>query len=386
MKMILQQQVSPLSPIEDNDKNELIGTGVDFILSHFEEPLFPRKISAQKSQNKQFRIETKKDIINACIESNFVDCRINAYPILRNGVTSWPPNLLFIDLDLADFNSNKKALKLSLDKTLKNIKEKLDNNNAYPTVLWSGNGYHIILPVQCPIVLENIQEFQDFEKPSEQFLRFAKDYFSNGKADKNNNPSFRSCLLRIPHSINSKNNSKVTIVQQWNGYRSPITKDLLLEFRRYLIQKNIEAENIRQKMLKERLKNRNNNNYNINNYDWIENKVLQTKFEDYRKLIVGLILAPYFVVIKKLSYEQSYKMINDWLQKCDSVRKLDFDPEYLINNNIKTSMKKLIPPISIYKLETNYRNLYLLLLLDQNNNNKNNNNNISIDVEEEKVK
>ena len=55
------------------------------------------------------------------------------------------------------------------------------------------------------------------------------------------------------------------------------------------------------------------------------------------------------------------------------VRKLDFDPNYLINNNIKTSMKKLIPPISIYKLETNYRNLYLLL----KHNNKNNNDNKS---------
>ena len=58
----------------------------------------------------------------------------------------------------------------------------------------------------------------------------------------------------------------------------------------------------------------------------------------------------------------------------------------IMNNNIKTSMKKLIPPISLYKLETNYRNLYLSLLLDQKNNNKNNNNNISIDVKEEKVK
>ena len=60
---------------------------------------------------------------------------------------------------------------------------------------------------------------------------------------------------------------------------------------------------------------------------------------------------------------------NEWLMKCDSLsgRRLDFDPKNLINNNIKTSMKKLIPPISINKLETNYRNLYLLL--DQNYNN-----------------
>ena len=86
---------------------------------------------------------------------------------------------------------------------------------------------------------------------------------------------------------------------------------------------------------------------------------------------MGLILAPYLVVIKKLYYEESYRIINESLIKCDSLsgRRLDFDPKYLINNNIKTSMKKLILPISINKLETNYSNLYLLLLDQKNNNN-----------------
>ena len=91
-----------------------------------------------------------------------------------------------------------------LDKILQNIKEKLGDENAHPTVLWSGNGYHIILPVFCPRELERIQEFQEFDNPSEKFLRFAKDLLSNDKADKLNYPSFRSCLLRIPNSLNGK--------------------------------------------------------------------------------------------------------------------------------------------------------------------------------------
>ena len=78
--------------------------------------------------------------------------------------------------------------------------------NGYPTVLWSGNGYHIIQPIDCPIELEHIREFQKYENIipllSQEFLRFAKDYLSNGKADKANYPSFNSCLLRIPGSIN----------------------------------------------------------------------------------------------------------------------------------------------------------------------------------------
>jgi hypothetical protein len=105
-------------------------------------------------------------------------------------------------------------------------------------------------------------------------------------------------------------------------------------------------------------------------------------------LVVGLVLAPYLVVIKKLSYEESYKIIYEWLQKCSlEKRKLDFDPHYLINNSLKTSAEELISPISLYKLETNYRNLYLLLLLDHqnnNNNNNSNNNNINDDVKQEK--
>ena len=66
-------------------------------------------------------------------------------------------------------------------------------------------------------MLEDITEFKKYDKPSQKFLRFAKDYFSNGKADKNNNPGFKSCLIRIPNSINSKSNTtttKVRIVQK----------------------------------------------------------------------------------------------------------------------------------------------------------------------------
>ena len=368
--MTLQQQnfQSMSSSFEANtDKN--IESGLDIILSHFEEPsLFPRRISTYKSHNRQFSVSDKQEIINSFRDSNFIDCRINAFPPFTNykEVQICPPNLLFIDLDKNDFKSIT-VLKSALVNTLKNIIEKL---NGVPTVLWSGNGFHIIQPIYCPIPIENISEFNGFDRPSEQFLRFAKNYLSNGKADKNNNPSFKSCLLRIPNSINSKSKTKVEVVRKWNGLRPSITKELLLDFRRYLIQKQIDEYNNRQKIIEARTRNRknkNNINFNINNnnnfcyYDWIENKVLQTPLQDYRKLAVGLILTPYLVVIKKLSYEESYKIIYEWLMKCDSVRKLNFDPKYLINNNIKTSAKKLIPPILIYKLETNYPNFYFLI-------------------------
>ena len=81
-------------------------------------------------------------------------------------------------------------------------------------------------------------------------LRFSKKFFSNDKADKNSNPSLKSCLLRIPSSINSKYDTKVTIIQKWNGYRRSISEEVLEEFRTYLIQKKINDYNYRQKIMK----------------------------------------------------------------------------------------------------------------------------------------
>ena len=100
-----------------------------------------------------------------------------------------------------------------------------------------------------------LYKFSGFDRPSEQFLRFAKDNLSNGKADKQNNPSFKSCLLRIPGSINSKYEYyKVKIIQKWNGVRPPIPREFIEEFRTYLIQKKIDEAKQRQKIMLLKLK------------------------------------------------------------------------------------------------------------------------------------
>ncbi len=357
--MILQYQQ------QQQQLNNEIQQGLDFILSHFEESLFPRKISTYKSNNKQFLVRTREEVIDAFTASNFIDCKINAYPYLTEykGIQRYKPNFIFIDLDRNDFKTEK-GFELALSTTLKNIKEKLDSNSC-PTVLETGGGYHFYQPIFCPTALENVTEFQSFgKKPSQEFLRFAKDNLSNGKADKQNNPSFRSCLLRIPGSINSKYDKKVTIVQRWNGYRPPIPREFIEEFRTYLIQKKIDEARQKQKILSMRNKNRHaNNSKYINYYEWIDTKILANSFEDCRKIIVDLILAPYLINIKKLSFEESYQIINEWLQKCDllSERKLDFNARSVVNTALATAYKKQIPPMSIITLKTNYKDLYFLL-------------------------
>ena len=349
----------------NNNKKEIVEYGLDFILSHLENPIiFPRTIMTKKIAYQRI-VFSKERAIEHFIESDFIDCRINGYPYLTEykDVPRYKPDFLFIDLDRKSFKT-KKGFELALYNTLKNIKQKLPN--GYPTVLFTGGGYHIYQPVYSPTALENITEFKDFDRPSEQFLRFARDNLSNNKADKQNNPSFRSCLLRIPGSINSKYGNKVSIVKKWNRLRSPITRDFIEEFRTYLIQKKIDENEQRQKMmqqlkLKERQQNRNNNNNKKNYYEWIDKKILTNPFEDYRKITVNLILAPYLIVIKKLSFEESFQIINEWLKKCALKRELDFNSKSLINTALTTASKKQIPPMRITTLKTNYKDLYFLL-------------------------
>ena len=56
------------------------------------------------------------------------------------------PNIIFIDIDLTQgpkYENSLLELNRILCKTLKTIKQKLDG--CKPTVLWTGNGYHIYM-------------------------------------------------------------------------------------------------------------------------------------------------------------------------------------------------------------------------------------------------
>ena len=241
-------------------------------------------------------------------------------------------------------------LALALDKTLKNIKYL----GAEPTVLWSGNGYHVYLPFNA-FVLEQEEVFAKFDQPSKRFLRFAARHLSNYKSDPNNNPSLKSCMVRIPGSHNSKRitKSEVKIIQKWNGHRLPINY-LLRDFRRYLIDQRIRDL----KEQHEQHKAYQNYRCNTNLIQWIE-RLLLTPIPDYRKLVIWHILAPYLLNKRGLSYDESYNIISNWLDKCKEVKRLDFDPHYKIQGALNGSKDFL--PIGKEKLKTENDGFYHLL-------------------------
>lgn len=329
-----------MTTITTENQEEKVKEEIDFLLSHFEgrQRLFPRKMSTYASNGKQFTVYNKEQIVVECIKSNFVDCRLNAYPILEDGLLQ-APNLIFIDLDL---QPNLKELNKNLDKTLKTIKQKL--NGLKPTVFWTGNGYHIyiVLDVRPLELIEELRELSN--EPSEQFLRFAESLFTNNKKDFHHNPSFQSCLLRIPGTINSKNTSEVKIIQMFEANNIPsVDKQILREFRLYLADSDIKRK------LKDFANEINKKKYYKNFdsqfitipkcYRWIEDVLLKTPISDYRKRTIDFILAPYFINIKKLDKSEIKNIITNWLINCNVSRPLHPSIDYF-DNKIKLAIDR----------------------------------------------
>jgi non-catalytic primase subunit PriX-like protein len=189
-----------------------------------------------------------------------------------------------------------------------------------------------------------------------EFLRFAERFFTDERSDPNHLPSIRSCLVRVPGTINSKNGEEVKTIQEWDG-KKPAIQRVSGDFRTYLIQKRIDR--IREKGRLRKMRERAPFNYNVSNkIGWIEN-LIQTPLDDHRKFCLWRILCPYLVNVRKLSEEDSAKILKEWLDKCDSLRKLDFYPYMLIKNNLK-HVGSYLPP-SQEKLKKEYADLYHVL-------------------------
>jgi Primase X len=95
-------------------------------------------------------------------------------------------------------------------------------------------------------------------------------------------------------------------------------------------------------------------------YQWIE-KLLETPIADHRKHTIDLVLASFLIVIKHLSFEESYSIIRDWIVKCNSLEMLKPSIEYFDNRikaAINNSIQSKIPPILQGNMEKKYPDWY----------------------------
>jgi hypothetical protein len=62
-----------------------------------------------------------------------------------------------------------------------------------------------------------------------------------------------------------------------------------------------------------------------------------------------------------LSKEEAYSIMKEWLDKCDKLEKLNFNPKIKIKDGLKGASKGYFP-ISMEKLKEENRQLYYLVL------------------------
>jgi hypothetical protein len=252
------------------------------------------------------------------------------------------------------------VLESVLRQTLSKVKRLLQYS---PTVIWSGNGYHIYIPIDVPAVLEHIKELSFTNQASTKFIRFAERYLSSGKSDHAHNisVSINNCMLRIPGSINShlkgfytnSNNhhrSVVKVVKRPSEAKRPHINLLMGSFYAHLTQEQIDESRYRQAVMATQYMPV-HDNANKHNCSWIE-KLLETPISDHRKNCIWRILAPYLISIRKLSYDQAFVIISDWLDKCSKVHKLDFNYKLKIKQDLNNAIKTGYFPTGLYKLNS----------------------------------
>jgi len=304
------------------------------MLSHFAGMDFPRTISTKTTEGRQVVVNDGEEALARFKQANYLDCRINAFTDLDDST-----NFVFIDIDNQNFPVTENCVK------------NLQKIGWFPTVLFTGSGYHIYQPVES-IHLEDIPDFSNYRDPSRQFLKFAAEYLSDDKSDPNHNPSFKSCMVRVPGSTNSKNNNTVEIIQQWNGHRPSIVSLLGMFYSWVATKKIVEQTSIDNNCFMIR-----SNGYSTNKVEWIE-KTLKTPLDDCRKTIVNLVVAPYLTNIRKLQYQESFEIIRNWLSICAIARRLDFNEDYLIKNALANARKTGYKPMRLVTLKQRSPTIY----------------------------
>lgn len=195
---------------------------------------------------------------------------------------------------------------------------------------------------------------------------FAERYLSANKCDKGNYPALKSCLIRIPGSLNSKCkaagiDAEVKIIQRWDGHR-PDYRLLLGSFHAYLVGRQPSSRPISSKTL---LPLQQYGEEGGKVIPWIE-KLLQTPIDDYRKEVIFWILVPYLCTIKDMQDDEIHRVVDEWLDKCEELRGLEpsrRDFARRIDDAIEWARDNDKLPTKLQTIKEDYPDLYKKLMV-----------------------
>jgi hypothetical protein len=372
--------------------------GLDFVMEMFEVPRFPRVVLTGAA-HKPYIVNSRDEAMMYFEAALYEDCYMNAYlsyeaMIKIDGLTPTykpVPNHIMIDLDREPFDSDQE-LEQALADTLNNIKHYITGiSGAYPIVIASGSGgYHIHVPLPgLRTPLQEMPEFEAFRGEDQdlnnKFLRYAERRLTNNRADHRHNPSINSCLFRIPGTINTKakaagaKNPVVRVVEGFKYVNNKIAQEyglpefalervesrpttkFLNDFYAYLVQQQINdkiAKSDRQ--LSRSLENGSSDSRHPNSIWWID-RLLRSGIEDGRKDLIFWVLAPYLITIKKLDHDKAYSILEQWLEKCDDMRRLEpgwSSFRYRIRHCLHIAEHKERKPIKLETFKEYFPELY----------------------------
>lgn len=174
----------------------------------------------------------------------------------------------------------------------------------------------------------------------------------------NHHPTLDSCMLRIPHSINTKHGPEghqVKITQEWDGISVSI-KALELPFAEFLAKPVTTVSSTRR-----------GGGTTIGSCKRMIDMILQKPIPDGRKIIIWKMLAPFFMNVVKLSEEDAFNKIMSCVEKCTDLRGTDITKDFVKSQlrNAQTFIDyngERLKPISPSKLKTEYENIYDLIV------------------------
>jgi len=270
--------------LELKTQKDKIRFAVEHILTHFEEPQWPRNVQSKMNNGIQFKANSIDEALDYFEKSNYLDCRISVFS--EHEINEVLPNGIFIDLD------NVSALHLVKARIYRLIK-------GVPLVIFTGRGLALLQPIEIKSMKHLVHENLDGETISKEFLRFMKDYLTGNRADPANHPSLKNCLLRVPYTVNSKNNKQVEFKETWNKQRASIRNIPFKQHIKKIIEKN-------------KRKNCQTLTVNPENFSWIEN-LLQDRNGNFGEQITAFVLSRYLVNVKQLDVDQSVSIIKQWI-------------------------------------------------------------------------
>ena len=221
----------------------------------------------------------------------------------------------------------------ALEGTLYNITTKL---HARPTILNTGIGLAILLPIKMGSWVNASQYGKHGEELSKLFLQYAGRELSSWYSDTANHPSLKSCMIRIPSSINTKNGKHVTVNGLWNRTRADVHS---LKFKKFVKKLSDNELQLQQKR----------GTFVGNTISYIE-KLLTSSISDGRKRVCNLILIPYMINVKQLSIKEAVEIIYKYFQGYVDRKSIMYE-----SNRV---LKKGVFPYSLSKMRLMDSQLY----------------------------